>query len=310
VTRPFRNDRNRDFLRLSDRSDEQIDWLLRVAALLQADADSLRGSCSRARVALIWDAPGFRTRVAFDLAVRGLGAEGVEVPIELGSGEPIEDVTRYLENWFNLAIVRTRDFELLTLVADSARIPVVNALTDHNHPCEVLSDLAFIRANRGTLDGLRVVFVGAASNLAHSWFEAATVLPISVTQVSPPGFEVDLEWYQGLNTDPRGAVELADDLQAAVQKADVIYTDCWPRSADPEEQIDIVRSFGPLQVTPDLLDRSPTGTLFLPCPPVTRGEEVSATAMVHAKCRVYEAKEWLLYAQEALIYEALVDGPL
>jgi ornithine carbamoyltransferase len=227
-----------------------------------------------------------------------------------GRENPVEDVTRYLDNWFNLAIVRTRDFEVLTLVANSARIPVVNALTDHNHPCEVLSDLAFIRATRGTLDGLRVVFVGAASNLAHSWFEAAIVLPISVTQVSPQGFEVDLEWWQGLNTDPRGAVELADDLQAAVQKADVIYTDCWPRGADPEEEMDIVRSFGPLQVTPDLLDRSPTDTLFLPCPPVTRGQEVSATAMVHAKCRVYEAKEWLLYAKEALIYEALVGGPL
>lgn len=310
MTRPVPNGRNRDFLRLSDRSGQQIEWLLKTAAHLQADADSMRDSCSSARVAFIWDAPGFRTRVAFDLAVRGLGAEGVEVPIELGSGEPVEDVTRYLDNWFNLAIVRTRDFELLTLVAKSARIPVVNALTDHNHPCEVLSDLAFIRATRGTLDGLRVVFVGAASNLAHSWFEAATVLPISVTQVSPLGFNVDLKWWRGLNTYPRGAVELTDDLQAAVQTADVIYTDCWPRSANPEERIEIVRSFEPLQVTPDLLDRSPTGTLFLPCPPVTRGEEVSTTAMAHAKCRVYEAKEWLLYAQEALVYEALMDGPL
>jgi ornithine carbamoyltransferase len=300
--------RTHDFLRLCDRSGEQLEGVLRLAAAARADTTALHGSLPSSRIALIWDAPGFRTRVAFDLAVRDLGAQGVEVPIAFSGSEPLEDIAGYLSNWFDLIVVRTRHFHDLQRFASAARIPVVNALTEHNHPCEVLSDIASLASTRDLRD-LQVVFVGAATNLAHSWFEAATVLPISVTQVSPPGFEVDLEWWHGLSAEPIGEVAVTHDLSASLRTADVIYTDAWPERSARGSSTELAHVFGGLQITTDLLDRSGPNTIFLPCPPVTRGQEVSAGAMAHPKCRVYEAKQWLLYGQESLLYETLSATP-
>ncbi len=254
------------------------------------------------RLAMWWDGEGFRNRAAFELGASILGAHSVNIPGVVGSREEVGDMGQYLGNWFDAIVVRTPSLPSLVSLAAATSAMVVNARTTHNHPCEILGDLAYLHANgHDVTKPINVVFVGAATNLCHSWLEAASVLPITVTQICPPGFEADLERWTEFVPTPVGTVKVAHELNGLLADADVVYTDCWPSGIASETR----QSFHDLQITAELLDRCPPTTKFLPCPPVSRGEEVSAEAMTHAMCHVVEAKRWLLHAQNALLIRGL-----
>ena len=253
------------------------------------------------RVALIWGASGFRNRVAFELGIAELGGVSVEIPDPLDGMERLEDVAKYLDNWVDAIVARTATHALILRLAGSSNLPVINARTPFNHPCEILGDLAYLRDQRGCLDGLRVAFIGAATNLGRSWFEAAARFPISVVQVCPTGYEIEAEFIQRVAGKAEGEVAVSRDMQSAIADADVIYTDCWPDGETDEDRKRIRDLFLPYQVTDEILSASPPDALFLPCPPVYRGQEVSESAMKWPGCRVYEAKEFLLHAQSALL---------
>lgn len=259
------------------------------------------------RIALIWDAEGFRNRVAFELGIAELGGVSVQVPGALDERESIEDLARYLDNWFDAIVARTSTHEHMLRLADAARIPVINARTSFNHPCEILGDLAYVRETRGDLAGLRVAFIGEATNLGHSWFEAAARFPINVTQACPEGYEVKADFLRRIAWQAQGEVAVSRDLPAVISGGDVIYTDCWPAAKTEQDRRRIRDLFLPYQVTAELLETAPPNAAFLPCPPVHRGEEVSDSAMNWPGCRVYEAKEYLLHAQNALMAAVLRD---
>jgi ornithine carbamoyltransferase len=182
--------------------------------------------------------------LAFEIGARAMGADASFVPGDRGIHEPIEDVGHYLGNWFDALLVRSRSHALLESLARDFPAAVVNARTDHNHPCEVLSDLQFVRRRRGSLDGLKVVFAGEVTNLCTSWFEAAVRLPIQVIQVAPPRYGIDLARLVSLNAGAAGRVSVCHDLESAVEsETDVIYTDCWPKG--PDEQTSGRPSFRP-----------------------------------------------------------------
>ncbi len=229
------------------------------------------------------------------------------MPGPLDDRESIEDVARYLDNWFDAVVARTSAHEHMLRLAEAARIPVINARTSFNHPCEILGDLAYVRETRGDLAGLRVAFVGEATNLGHSWFEAAARFPIHVTQVCPEGYEVKADFLRRIAQQAQGKVAVSRDLPAAVSGTDVIYTDCWPAAEAEQARSNIRELFLPYQVTAELLKTSSPNAVFLPCPPVHRGEEVSDNAMNWPGCRVYEAKDYLLHAQSALLAAVLAE---
>ena len=257
------------------------------------------------RIALSFEDGGFRNRVAFELGIRLMGGEAVYIPGRPGEKEPAADVARYLGNWFDAIIIRTPEYGVMKEMAAVAGIPVINARTRYNHPCEILGDLAFVRKIRGRLEGLKVVFVGEATNLCHSWFEAGAVLPLEIVQVCPAGYEVNSATMARFGTNVAGRLRISGDLDEELKDADVVYTDCWPCRNTLEEKAAIARDFLPYQITAASLKMTPDSCVFLPCPPVTRGEEVSDDAMTSPKCRVYEAKDYLLHAQNALLATCL-----
>ena len=296
-----------DFLRVLDRSGDELLELVELAVELETRFVHRREFRPLAgyRMAMWWDGEGFRNRAAFELGASVLGAESVEIPGAVGDREDLGDMGAYLGNWFDAVVVRTPSLRALASLASATSAMVVNARTNHNHPCEILGDLAFLHASGHDIsDHTDVVFVGEATNLCHSWFEAAGVLPISVTQVCPPGFEVDLQRWHELVPTPIGTVTVTHGLDGLLHDADVVYTDCWPADADETTK----DSFRELQITAHLLDQCSPTTNFLPCPPVSRGEEVTAEAMIHPTCRVVDAKRWLLHAQNALLIRGLLDG--
>lgn len=253
------------------------------------------------RIALSFEDGGFRNRVAFELGIRLMGGEAVFVPGHPGQKEPAKDIAKYLNNWFDAIVIRTPEYGVIEEIAEVASIPVINARTRYNHPCEILGDLAFVRKIRGDLDGLKVVFVGEPTNLCHSWFEAGASLPIEVVQVCPRGYEVKTSTYSHLSGQAVGSLRVSYDLQKELKDADVVYTDCWPGRTTPQDAAKVKNAFIPYQITAASLKLTPTSCVFLPCPPVTRGEEVSEDAMTSTRCRVYEAKDHLLHAQNALL---------
>ena len=295
------------FLALTDFTGAELTALLDSADEMREawTARRMPADLAGRNIALIWDAAGFRNRAAFELGIAALGGRAVQIPGKLDQREPIEDVARYLENWFDAIVARTESHRHLERLAAAVRIPVVNARTDHNHPCEVLGDLTYLRARRGNLDGLRVVFVGEATNLCYPWFEAAARLPIRVTQVCPAGYEADPAWLSRLRVAATGCIEVSNDLDESLNGADVVYTDCWPKVSDPAERAEVERRFLPYQITTEKLRRAGPDCVFLPCPPVTRGEEVSPEVMGTSGAHVYAAKAYLLHAQNAVLSRLL-----
>jgi ornithine carbamoyltransferase len=292
-----------DFITFLDYSEAELVALLDLADRLRErweikhTPQNLKGKS----IALIWDAEGFRNRVSFELGIASMGGFAVQIPGKLDERESIEDVAAYLDNWFDGIVARTRTHDHMLRLADGAQKPIINARTPFNHPCEILGDLAYIRAKRGSLDKLKVAFVGEATNLCHPWFEAAARLPIHVIQVCPHGYEIDAGLLSQWQWDAVGGMDVCNDLAVGLKDADVVYTDCWPKRNTDEERVRIAEQFLPFQITADKLRLASPDVLFLPCPPVTRGEEVSDDAMLYLGKHVYEAKAFLLHAQNAVL---------
>lgn len=259
------------------------------------------------QVGLWFYGQGFRNRLAFEIGARAMGGHVSYIPGELGVNEPLQDIGHYLENWYALLIVRAASHEDLTYLAAHTTIPVINARTNFSHPCEIMGDLQFIRRRRGTLQDLKVVFVGEVTNLCTSWFEAAARLPIHVTQVAPEGYLASPSLLSVMSTGAQGTLAVTPDLDEALKDADLVYTDCWPKTSDPVAKENIRGRFIPYQITAEHLTRLDEQAIFLPCPPVTRGAEVSAEAMQSPRCLNYDAKNCLLHAQNAIM-EMLIEG--
>ena len=257
------------------------------------------------QVGLWFYGQGFRNRIAFEIGARAMGASVSYIPGELAVHEPLEDIGQYLDNWFSLLVVRARNHSELLCLSQNMNAPVINARTNFNHPCEILGDLQFIRKHRGSIDGLKVVFVGEVTNLCMSWFEAAVRLPVSVTQIAPEGCAADKELLSKLNAKAVGEVLVGDDMGPLLQNTDLLYTDCWPRAGNPADTQKIRGLFLPYQITARRLQSLKEGAVFLPCPPVTRGQEVSDDAMKSPICMNYEAKDYLLHSQNAVMEFAL-----
>lgn len=297
------------FISLLDYSSNELRELLdRADYLAKAWKENrMPESLKNKQIALWFYGNGFRNRLAFELGLKSMGASISYIPGELGKEEPIEDIGPYLSNWYDLLIIRAKNHSDLMYVSQCTEIPIVNARTNFNHPCEIMGDLQFVRQYRGRLEDLNLIYVGEVTNLCMSWFEAAVRFPISVTQVSPPGYEVDKELLKKLNATAIGTITISNELDPHLETADLIYTDCWPRSDDPEVEKRIKDAFLPYQITAKHLSRLHKKAIFLPCPPVTRGQEVSCDAMDSKICMNYIAKDYLLHSQNAIVEKVLLS---
>ncbi len=248
---------------------------------------SLPQSLSGKRIALVVNDGGWRNTTAFDLGISAMGGTCVHAPLRLDQKEGIADLAAYLDNWMDAIVSRAPELSTLRALADAASAPVVNARTRQNHPCETLGDLCFYHHRHGSIDGIKVAVVAPAANILGSWIEAAGVLPLEVVQVFPTA------WHASEDRTSHPSFRASTDMDE-LRDANVIITDCWPDDADPAE-------LQRYQVTASVLDALDLKTEFLPCPPVSRGREVSSDAMLHPTCRVIAAKAFLLHAQNAAL---------
>ena len=299
----------RSFLRVADLSAAEISAVLDAA---QAQKAAPRGAHTRSWAGktafLIFQKPSLRTRVSFELAVRRLGGEPLYLsPPEVGLGErePAKDVARVLDRFGDAIICRTFEQQLLDDLAEHTAIPIINALSDWEHPCQALADLLTIREHGGAA-GRTLAYVGDGNNVARSLMICAAGEGMQVRIASPPGYEIDaesIETAQARAAESGSSVQVGGDPAAAVDGADVVYTDTWTSMGQEAEAKARVEAFEGFQVNAELLALARPGALMMHCLPAHRGEEISDEAIESEQSVIFDQAENRLHAQQALLWQ-------
>lgn len=295
--------RGRDFLEIGDLDPDQLQALLSLARRIKSGEWKERPLEDRF-VAMLFQRPSHRTRVSFEVGITRLGGHSIvlgEQDVQIGVRESVGDAARVLDRYVDGIVARLLTHENLLELAGAAQIPVINALSERSHPCQVLADLLTIEEAFGSLGGRKVVYVGDGNNVTNSLMEASSLLGFPLTVISPPAYRPDPSAVERARKLAVNGSELVmtPDLDA-IAGANVIYTDVWT-SMGQEVQSDIRRQdFDGYQVDQKLMDRAPDA-YFMHCLPAHRGEEVSDEVIDGPRSLVFDQAGNRLYAQMALL---------
>jgi ornithine carbamoyltransferase len=273
----------------------------RAAALKAGRADGEgRGALTGRMVALFFEKPSTRTRVSFQVAVAELGGHPLPLradDLQLGRGESIGDTARVLSRYLHAIVIRSGSDETLRELAETAEVPVINALTPQHHPCQVLADLLTLRERFGELEGLKLAYVGDGNNVARSLAILGDTAGVEVRVASPAGYELEPGLAALQTTDPREAVE----------GADAVYADVWVSMGAEEEAERRRRDLAPYQLNAELLGAASDRAIALHCLPAHPDEEITSDVLYGERSAVWDQAENRLHAQKALL-ELLLPG--
>src|ERR1051325_8939717 len=295
----------RDLLNFHGLGRREFDGLLALAAALKRKQK--RGIAHRLLagkgLALVFEKPSLRTRATFEVGMSQLGGHAIFLgPAEVGLGtrETPADCARSLARWVDLIAVRTFSQTTLEEMAAYSSVPVINALTDLYHPCQVLADCQTLVKHKGKLDGLKITFVGDGNNMVHSWLEAAALVPFSFTVACPKGYEPDSEIFAKARA--AGAdVNVTQSVAEAVSGADAIYTDVWTSMGQEEEAQRRRRVFRDYQVNSKVVTMAQSDAIVMHCLPAHRGEEITDEVLESPQCVAFDQAENRLHVQKAVM---------
>lgn len=262
-------------------------------------------------VALVFDKASTRTRLSLEVAVSELGGHPVVLSAQgsqIGRGEPLDDTVRVLSRMVHAITFRTHAHDRLLQFADNSTVPVLNALTDYNHPMQILADLQVVRKVRGPLQALRYAWIGDGNNVSHSWLEAAGLLQLQLTVACPSGYEPNEEVVR--EAIERGAkLRVVRDPMEAARDADVLNTDVFTSMGQEQEQAERLEAFAGFRVTTQMLAAASPQAMVLHCLPAHRGEEIDAEVIDGPQSYVWDQAEARLHTSKALLAWALeADG--
>ena len=287
------------FLTLKDLPRTDLLTIVYRAMELKRDP-TLVTSQRRKTLALIFEKASTRTRLAFEVAMTQMDGASVFLTrssSQLGRGEPIKDMARVLSRMVDCVAIRTFEHSKLETFAEYSSIPVINALSDDFHPCQLLADVQTYIEHRGAIAGRRVAWIGDGNNMCRSYINAAAVFDFELLVASPPGFEPD----PGLVARHTDWVTLARNPAGAVADADLVVTDVWASMGQEKEQAKRVAAFADYEVTPELMALAKSDTLFMHCLPAHRGKEVSAEVLEGKQSVVWDQAENRMHSQKALL---------
>ena len=296
----------RDCLTLAEFTPEEVALILNEAVKIKALQRSripyrpLRGRT----LAMVFQKPSNRTRVSFEVGMYQLGGHALSLSpqeIQMGKRETPSDTGRVLARYIDAIMVRTFDHEELEELAGAADVPVINGLSDAHHPCQALADLLTVREEFGTLEGVKIAYVGDGNNVAHSLAIACALTGAELAIAHPEGHGPDkkvLEAAENLGSAPT----ITDDPREAAAGARVVYTDVWASMGQETEAEGRKEEFGPFQVNEELMGLAAEDAIFLHCLPAHRGQEVTARVIDGPQSHVFDQAENRLHAQKALLY--------
>ena len=301
----------RDFLRLADLSPHELQDVLSLAAQMKADRTFARGAFTGEAVACYFAKPSTRTRVSFEAAAARLGLVPIMLrpdELQLGRGEPISDTARVLSAYTVAIVVRTFGQHEVEAIAGSSCVPVVNALTDKHHPCQVLADLMTLQERFGGLSGLKLAYIGDGNNVAHSLMEGAAMTGMDIVLATPADYRPDPELLLEAEVTARRhgcSVALTDDACEAVRGADAVYTDVWVSMGEEDERARRLANLAPFRVTTGLMALASDDAVFMHCLPAHRGEEVDAAVIDGPQSIVFQQAANRMPTEQAILFDLI-----
>ena len=302
----------RDYLSVDDLSPEELAGVLDLSGKVKAHPGDVADALRRKSVAMIFEKPSTRTRVSFEVAIASTGAHPVALSsqeLQLGRGETIEDTGRVLSRYVDAIVLRTFEQERLELIASAASVPVVNALSDFEHPCQCLADLLTIRETKGELAGRTLTYLGDGNNVTHSLLLGGAKTGMHVRVATPPGFEPIPQIVQRateIAEGTGGSVLLTNDPREAAAGADVLYTDVWASMGQEAESDERALVFPAYRLDQEKVDVARPDVTVLHCLPAHRGQEITDEVIDGPHSAVWDQAENRLHAQKALL-ELLVS---
>lgn len=294
----------KDLLTLTDLTKEDI------VAIIKRGEEIKKGFLKNAKpldghtVGLVFDKSSTRTRVSFEVAIHKLGGSAIFLTpsdTQIARGEPIKDTARVLSSYLDGLVYRTYAQEQLEEFARWSSMPVINALTDLYHPCQVLSDLMTVDENRGNLDSLMVAWIGDGNNVANSWVNAANILKFNLTMACPEGYLPNPDILANTSSN----VKLVSTPQEAATNANVLYTDVWASMGKEDESKQRIEDFNGWQVNQSLIDLADKDVMVMHCLPAHRGEEITDEVMEGPKSIIFAQAENKLYLHQAILEKYL-----
>jgi len=297
----------RDLLSLADPSSGELQELLELATQLKSE--KLKLHCNKV-LGLLFSKASTRTRVSFTVAMYQLGGQVIDLHphvTQVSRGEPIQDTARVLDRYLDVLAIRTFAQQELETFAKYAKIPVINALTDLEHPCQILADLLTIQEKFGTLAGLTLTYVGDGNNVANSLMLGCALVGMNIRIAFPSGYSPDAEIVEKSReiANKKTEVLLTHDPEAAAKGASVLYTDVWASMGQETQANNRFPVFQPYQISEQLLSLADPEAIVLHCLPAHRGEEITEEVIEGSQSRVWDQAENRLHAQKALLASIL-----
>ncbi len=297
--------KSKHLLSLKDLGAEGLEDVLQLAARFKKDRGTRMASrpLTGKSVALIFSKSSTRTRVSFEVGIYELGGHSMffdKNDLQLGRGESMSDTAKVLSRYVHAVVIRYHDHEAVVELASHATVPVINALTDKYHPCQLLADLQTIREYHPNLRGVKVAFMGDAdNNMAHSWMIAAMLSGIELRLGAPERYQPHPDFLATLSGP--GKVTITGDPAAAVKDADYVYTDVWVSMGFEEETQEREKELRPYQVNAELLRRAAPKVKVMHCLPAYRGKEITAEVLDGPQSIIWDQAENRLHAQKAVL---------
>ncbi len=261
---------------------------------------------------MIFEKPSTRTRLSFEVGIFQLGGQGIFLSpkdMQLGRGETVADTSRVLSRYVDAIMYRAFDHRMVAELAAASSVPVINALDDKEHPCQIMADLMTVKEHFGALKGRRIAYVGDGNNVANSLALGCALVGAHLRIATPPGYEIDAGIREKAMAFVKGTgakVEAARDPAWAVERADVVYTDVWTSMGQEEEEENRKRIFSSYQVNSSLMAKAGPKAKFMHCLPAHRGLEVTDQVVDSAASMVYDQAENRLHAQKAILVDLIL----
>jgi ornithine carbamoyltransferase len=301
----------RNFLSIDDLSPSDLAQLLDLGEKVKAQPGDYAGRLAGMSVAMIFEKPSTRTRVSFEVGIAELGAHPIALSsseLQLGRGETIEDTGRVLSRYVDAVVLRTFGQERLEGLARTATVPIVNALSDFEHPCQALADLLTVQERKGRLAGLTLTYVGDGNNVAHSLLLGGAKMGMEVRVATPPGYEPIpqvVQRAQEIGEETGGRAVVTHDPEEAASGADVLYTDVWASMGQEEEAAERTLVFQAYRIDQSAVDRAKPDVIVLHCLPAHRGQEITDEVIDGPHSVVWDQAENRLHSQKALLLRLL-----
>ena len=296
----------RDFLHITDFSGEEIEALFDLSARLKREVKKgtphqlLKGKT----LAMIFQKPSARTRVSFETGMWQLGGHALFLGpdnVGLGKRESTKDLAQLFARYNDLIMARVFDHEHILELAEHATVPVINGLTDYNHPCQIMADIFTVLEHRGHLDNFTLSFIGDGNNVFHSWMYLAQRLPMKLNLACPEGYEPDARLVEETRSVGLSEVTVSHDPFEIVSGSDVVYTDVWASMGQEDEAAERAKLFKPFQINSELMEAAGENAYFMHCLPAHRGDEVTDEVMDSGRSIVFDEAENRMHVQKAIM---------